>query len=148
MSTAVKPCVKTLCNELVSVSDWRKLGLNLDVQDYELDQIERSRPAEGIDGWKRETFSLWLRHKSSASWGDVVEALQRMRENTVAERIELKYIMGPEHASKLHDWCIGMYVMNVIVIHYEFFRPCAVTLMHELVQYKRTAFAVLFNQDL
>ena len=89
---AVKPDVKTLCNELVSVSDWRKLGLNLGVQDYKLDQIERSHSAEGCDGWKRETFSLWLRCTPSASWGDVVGALQQMGEETVAERIEQKYI--------------------------------------------------------
>ena len=91
----MKPDVKTLCNELVSVSDWRKLGLNLGVQDYELDQIERSRSAEGCDGWKRETFSLWLRRKSNASWRDVAGALRQMEENTVAERIEQKYNGGP-----------------------------------------------------
>ena len=97
----MKPDVKTLCNELVSVSDWRKLGLNLGVQDYELDQIERSRSAEGCDGWKRETFSLWLKHTPNASWRDVVEALQRMGENTVAEKIELKYTVGSVRISKL-----------------------------------------------
>ena len=91
LSIAVKPDVKTLCNELVSISDWRKLGLYFGVQDYELDQIERSRSAEGCDGWKRETFSLWLRRKSNASWRDVAGALRQMEENTVAERIELKY---------------------------------------------------------
>ena len=99
LSIAVKPDVKTLCNELVSVSDWRTLGLNLGVQDYELDQIERSRSAEGCDGWKRETFSLWLGRKSSASWQDVAGALQQMRENTVAERIKLKYNI----TSKFHS---------------------------------------------
>ena len=52
---AVKPDVKTLCDELVSVSDWRKLGLNLGVQDYELAKIQASYPAEGCDGWKRES---------------------------------------------------------------------------------------------
>ena len=77
---------------LASVSDWHKLGLNLGVQDYELDQIHRSRPAEGCDGWKRETFSLWLRHTPSASWRDVVGALQQMGEKIVAEMIEQKYI--------------------------------------------------------
>ena len=97
-----RPDTATLCNELVSVSDWRKLGLNLGVQDYELDQIERSHPTEGCDGWKRETFSLWLKHTPYASWGDVVGALRRMRENTEAERIELQYIVRPAHASKLY----------------------------------------------
>ena len=115
MSTAVKPDAKTLCNELVSVSDWRKLGLNLGVQDYELDQIERSRSAEGCDGWKRETFSLWLRRKSSASWQDVVQALRQMGENTEAKRIELKYNGGPAcklvtvynvHHKSHSLWCV------------------------------------------
>ena len=96
-----KPDTGTLCNELASVSDWRKLGLNLGVQDYELDQIHRSHPAEGCDGWKRETFSLWLRRTPSASWRDVVGALQQMGEKIVAETIEQKYIQkGPP--SKLH----------------------------------------------
>ena len=102
MSTAVKPDVKTLCNELVSVSDWRKLGLNLGVQDYELDKIERSHPSEDCGRWMQETFSLWLRHTPNASWGDVVGALRRMGENTVAERIEQKYIVASLHASKLY----------------------------------------------
>ena len=98
-STAGRPDTATLCNELASVSDWRKLGLFLGVQDYELDQIERTYPTEGCNGWKRETFSLWLRCIPSASWRDVVGALRRMRENTTAERIELKYIVEPAHAS-------------------------------------------------
>ena len=94
-----RPDTATLCNELVSVSDWHTLGLYLGVQDYELDQIERSCSAEGCRRWKQETFSLWLKRTPSASWGDVVGALRRMRENTEAERIELKYIV---HASKLY----------------------------------------------
>ena len=92
---AVKPDVKTLCNELVSVSDWRKLGLNLGVEDYELDKIERSHPNEDCDGWKQKFFSLWLRRTPSSSWRDVVRALRQMGENTVAEMIKQKYIGGP-----------------------------------------------------
>ena len=97
-----RPDTAALCNELASVSDWRTLGLYLGVQDYELNQIERSHPTEGCSRWKEEIFSLWLKHMPSASWGDVVGALRRMGENTEAERIELKYIIGvPAHASKL-----------------------------------------------
>ena len=97
-----RPDTATLCNELVSVSDWRKLGLYLGVQDYELDQIEMSHPTEGCGRWKQETFSLWLKHTPNASWRDVVGALRRMGENSEAERIELKSIIGgPAQASKL-----------------------------------------------
>ena len=96
-----RPDTATLCNELVSVSDWRTLGLNLGVQHYELDQIETSHPTGGCGRWKQETFSLWLRRTPRASWRDVIRALRRMEENTVAETIEQKHSGGPEHASKL-----------------------------------------------
>jgi len=99
--TTGRPDTATLCNEVASVSDWRMLGLYLGVKDYELDQIERSHPTEGCGRWKQETFSLWLRCTPNASWRDVVGALRRMRENIEAERIELKYPVGPAHASKL-----------------------------------------------
>ena len=106
--TAGRPDTVTLCNELTGVPAWRMLGLCLGVQHYELDQIERSHPTEGHDGWKQETFSLWLRQTPNASWRDVVGALRRMGENTEAERIELKYIVGPVHASKLYFMIIKM----------------------------------------
>ena len=83
-----------LCRELISVSDWRSLGLNLGVRDYELDQIRSSNPNEGCSRWRQETISLWLRQTPSASWENVVKALQEMSENTLAERIRWKYIKG------------------------------------------------------
>ena len=83
-----------LCNELIGVRDWRSLGLNLGVRDYELDGIESSHPTEGCSRWRQETFSLWLRCTPRASWENVVKALQTMRENTLAERIHRKYIGG------------------------------------------------------
>ena len=97
-----RPDTATLCNELASISDWRKLGLYLGVKDYELDQIERSHPTGGCGRWKQETFSLWLQHMPNASWGDVVGALRRMGQNTEAERIEQQYIVRPAYASKLY----------------------------------------------
>ena len=102
LSTPGRPNTATLCNELASVSDWRTLGLYLGVQDYELDQIERTHPTEGHGRWKQETFSLWLRRTPSASWRDVVGALRRMGESATAARIELKYIVEPAHARMLY----------------------------------------------
>ena len=92
-----------LCRELISVSDWRSLGLNLGVRDYELNEIERSHPTEGCGRWRQETISLWLRRTPSASWETVVKALQKTRENTLAVRIHRKYIGGT--ACKSQDAC-------------------------------------------
>ena len=83
-----------LCRELISVSDWRSLGLNLGVRDYELDQIESSHPTEGCGRWRQKTISLWLGRASSASWENVIQALQMMGENRLPERIHQKYIGG------------------------------------------------------
>jgi len=100
VSTIGKPSTGSLCNELTSVSDWRKLGFNLGVQDYELEQIEQSHSTEGCGRWKQETFSLWLKRTPSASWRDVVKALRKMGENTEAKKIEQNYI--GELTSKLY----------------------------------------------
>ena len=101
LSSALKLDVTTLYNELTSISNWRTLGLHLDVQDYELDQIETSQPTEGCHGWKRETLSLWLWRTPNASWRNVVGALRQMGENVVAERIEQKYLCTVRPAGKL-----------------------------------------------
>ena len=92
LSTAGTLDTAILCNELISVRDWRSLGLNLGVRDYELDRIESSHPTEGCSRWMQETFSLWLRKTPSASWENVVKALRQMGENKVAAKIEQKYI--------------------------------------------------------
>ena len=88
-----------LCRELISVSDWRSLGLNLGVRDYELDQIESSNPNEGCGRWRQEAISLWLQRTPSASWKNVVNALQEMRQYTLAERIHREYIGGTARKS-------------------------------------------------
>ena len=99
LSTVVKLDIAALCNELSSISDWFTLGLNLGVQYHQLDQIRRNYSVEGCSGCRREAIVLWLRHIPTASWRDVVHALEKMEENTVAEVIRAKYIV----ASKLHS---------------------------------------------
>ena len=94
-----------LCRELTSVSDWRSLGLNLGVRDYELDQIQSSHPTEGCGRWKQQTISLWLRCTPSASWENVVKALQMMGENTLAMKIHRKYIQFGGTACKSQGAC-------------------------------------------
>ena len=104
-----------LCRELISVSDWRSLGLNLGVRDYELDQIQSSHPTEGCSRWRQETISLWLRHTPSASWENVVRALQMMGENTLAVRIHQTYIGGTPCKSKCT--CCLQSIMCTIIRH-------------------------------
>lgn len=86
--------VGNLSNELSSiVTRWYALGINLGIPLYELRKIERNYPND-VDRRMTETLSLWLRYTPSASWKDVVIALQRMGENTLAERIRDKHTEG------------------------------------------------------
>ena len=102
LSTAVKPDIATLCNELTGISDWFTLGLNLGVPHHQLEEVRRNYySVEGLGACRRETLVLWLQRTPNASWGDMVGALQQIGENIVAERIEQKYIVGPVPASKL-----------------------------------------------
>ena len=106
LSIAGTPETAILCNELTSICNWRGLGLNLGVRDYELDQIQRSHPTEGCSRWRQETFSLWLQQTPRASWENVVKALRQMGENKVAAKIEQKYISR----SKFHGAVRFIYV--------------------------------------
>ena len=81
-----------LCAELKTVNDWHQLGINLLVPADDLIEIERN--CQGNRRRKAEMLDLWLRRTPNAVWKDVVDALQQMGENRVAENIRQKYIRG------------------------------------------------------
>ena len=85
----------SLSDELSTVVEWYQLGMKLGVPDYKLDEIQRNHPHEGVGRWRVEVLALWLRLTPNASWRNVMKALQRMGENTLAEKIRHKHIRGP-----------------------------------------------------
>jgi len=48
LSTAVKPDIATLCNELTSISDWFTLGVNLGVPHHQLEEVCSNYSVEGL----------------------------------------------------------------------------------------------------
>ena len=94
--------VNVLWEELSTVSNWYQLGLKLGVPDYKLDEIQRNHSSSR---WKLETLKLWLQLRPNASWMNVVRALQRMEENTLAKRIRQKYMRrGSSKLLSLQYW--------------------------------------------
>jgi len=85
--------VKNLSYELRTVvCKWYQLGIRLGIPPWQLSIIGEKKSAE-----RRmvETLTLWLQYApTTASWKDVVIALQEMEENRVAERIHDKFIGG------------------------------------------------------
>ena len=86
--------VKNLYSELTTVTDWYRLGLYLDLKTHELGKIEQNYTNQGCDRRMLVMLALWLRSTPTATWKDVVSALQQMGENRVAENIRQKYIRG------------------------------------------------------
>ena len=81
---------RNLLFELKAVTNWYQLGINLSLQTYELNKIQQDYG--GNDQQTLQMLDLWLRHTPSASWLDVLNALEEMGENRVAENIRQKYI--------------------------------------------------------
>ncbi len=85
-----RPVLKDLLNELVSVNDWQLLMINMGVEKFENDKIERNHPND-IERQKQEAFEKWLKTKPDACWKDVIDALYKMKEITLASSLEKKY---------------------------------------------------------
>ena len=84
--------VKNLSSELTTITNWYQLGLYLNLQTHDLSKIQQDHAHQGNDRQMVEMLSLWLRRTPNATWGDVVSALQQMRENRVAENIRQKHL--------------------------------------------------------
>ena len=86
---AATPTLRTLTNELKSVLDWHTLGINLELEKYKLDEIERNY--HDVKRCRNEMLAHWL-ETTTPMWEAVAEALHQMEEHKVAGKIEEKYV--------------------------------------------------------
>ena len=87
-STFVRPKLKDLV--LIQTTEWYDLGLQLGIEDAELEEIQSNNP-KSVRTCRREMFRAWLRITSSPSYQQLVEALQRVGETSEAECLCKKY---------------------------------------------------------
>ena len=71
------------------VGDWHSLGVKLNLQGYQLREIERNYDENNRR--KNEVLDLWLRNTRNPSWEPVVQALYEMKEKVLADNIRTKY---------------------------------------------------------
>ena len=86
----VAPQLKDLI--LVKVIKWYDLGLQLGVEDTELEEIKRNNPGD-LGACRRDMFRAWFRITPSPSYQQLVEALETVKEVTAAEHLRKKYGM-------------------------------------------------------
>ena len=74
----------------VKVNDWYNLGLQLDIDDDDLQTIE-SNHQQDQGGCKRAMFRTWLRICPQASYRQLVQALVALGDLREADRLCKKY---------------------------------------------------------
>ena len=80
--------VKHLLTACKSVTDWYTLGIQLDLTTSQLDDIQVTHHAHGVERLKTKMFDVWLKSSPDASWTDLITALRAMGENTIASEIQ------------------------------------------------------------
>ena len=93
------PTLQALSNELASVENWHKLGVNLGLQGHQLRKLEQDYPRDS-DRRKSEMLDLWLISGVDLNWETVAQALCLMQEHVVAERIRRQYCCSSTTAGK------------------------------------------------
>ena len=78
--------------ELNEVVDWYTLGAVLGVRVRKLREIQESNNQGGVQRWKIDMFQSWLDSTPTASWEDVIRALEQLDHLTLAARLRSKYL--------------------------------------------------------
>ena len=86
------PTIYQLTEELVEINDWYSLGVALMVPLSKLEEIQKSTPQEGIQRWRINLLQYWLNSTPSASWRNIVAALEKIGHHTLSAQLRDKYM--------------------------------------------------------
>ena len=89
-STRATPTLQALANELDSIENWHRLGVNLGFQGHQLREIERNYNRDN-NRCKIEMLDLWLRDTRNPTWEAIIRALDQMQARVVADNIRRRY---------------------------------------------------------
>ena len=101
-----RPTVQQLLRELNDV-DWYLLGGVLGLSTAKLQGIKSSN-SSGVHHWKIDMFQSWLDSTPTASWQDVIKALEQLDHKVLAARLRAEYI-GPQLP--------GVYYVYIRAVH-------------------------------
>ena len=86
-----KPTVKELDEYLRDLVKWERFALHLPGMDQtDIDTIKRNR-RDDVDDCKLEIYKAWLKVYPESSWDDVIQALEKAKENNIASAIKSKF---------------------------------------------------------
>ena len=76
--------------DLIKLVNWQGVGLQLGVEDYELQTIEMNYQKHGDQ--KRAMFRVWLRTCANPNYHDLIKALEAIGERKVAQQTREKFL--------------------------------------------------------
>ena len=74
------------------MNDWYSLGVALLVPVSKLKEIITSSPKEGTARWRIDLLQHWLDSTPTASWSDIITALEKIGHHTLSARLRSKYL--------------------------------------------------------
>ena len=86
------PAIHQLTEELGGMNDWYSLGVALLVPVSKLKEIMTSCPQEGTARWRIDLLQHWLDSTPTASWSDIITALEKIGHHTLSARLRTKYL--------------------------------------------------------
>ena len=92
----------TLIKAIESLSDWRKLGTYLGIPHHDLKTIAEDHP-ENTEACKGAMVEKWLHTNPSATWKDVMEAVGKLPDVAIAQKIKsVSPDQGKPHPFQFH----------------------------------------------
>ena len=88
--------LQQLLKELKTVDNWFIFGVYLGVPHSQLKKIKLSYHSEEIELCKVDLLQYWLDNNVSASWKDVIRALEQTDQLVLAATVKQKYLCGDE----------------------------------------------------
>jgi len=86
------PTIHQLTEELAGMNDWYSLGVALLVPVSKLQEIMALSPLGGIARWRIDLLQHWLDSTPTASWSDIITALEKIGHHTLSARLRTKYL--------------------------------------------------------
>ena len=90
--TTCPPTIHQLTGELAGMNDWYSLGVALLVPVSKLQEIMALSPLGGIARWRIDLLQHWLDSTPTASWSDIITALEKIGHRTLSARLRTKYL--------------------------------------------------------
>ena len=97
---------RRLSNALAKVTKkWDELGIELDIAQCDLDNIERSKMGD-VNRCKLALIDKWLSVDVFASWEKLAQALEAIGEPKIAAEIREEYLQGGDRRAGMYcvDW--------------------------------------------